>query len=425
MVDFRPFRGVLPHLSKGEDIADRVSPPYDIISAEEQAKLQAKPCNITRITLGAVDGRYEQAAGLLDSWLSSGKLVQDKEECYYLYRQGFKDGERWLTRNGIIGVLRSEGYEAGNIIPHEETFPKVKEDRLNLLRATATHCESIFGLYDRSEVDMSEVEKSATKLFECTDVSGTRHQLYRISDRGMVEAIQAMVLMNVKQFASELGLTPERLQEQLQSAGVGARSPDETLSEQDKSQLLDFLKRAHGISDESQITVTRKQTSEIRTAGGTVRVETRKKRVVVRPEDPSTAPAVVAAESPEPVPAAPKAAPAPVSKPTPEVAEPSGEKPDAPAEKKSEPVVVADTSEKKTVPAEKKAAVTEVKKPAPVAPEAAPVAVAKEPPAAPVRPVRHDIAQHPECQRMGQCQGQRAGTDLSACQPCGLCGKQQ
>lgn len=193
MVDFRPFRGVLPHLSRGEDIAERVSPPYDIISAEEQAKLQARPYNITRITLGAVDGRYDQAADLLESWLSSGKLLQDREDCYYLYRQGFKDGERWLTRNGIIGVLRSEGYEAGNIIPHEETFPKVKEDRLNLLRSTATHCESIFGLYDRSEVDMDAVEKNATRLFECTDVSGTRHQLYRISDRKDVDDIQRMM----------------------------------------------------------------------------------------------------------------------------------------------------------------------------------------------------------------------------------------
>ncbi len=193
MVDFRPFRGVLPHLSRGEDIAERVSPPYDIISAEEQAKLQARPYNITRITLGAVDGRYDQAADLLESWLSSGKLLQDREDCYYLYRQGFKDGERWLTRNGIIGVLRSEGYEAGNIIPHEETFPKVKEDRLNLLRSTATHCESIFGLYDRSEVDMDAVEKNATRLFECTDVSGTRHQLYRISDRKDVDDIQRIM----------------------------------------------------------------------------------------------------------------------------------------------------------------------------------------------------------------------------------------
>ncbi len=190
MVDFRPFRGVLPKLSADEDIADRVSPPYDIISAEEQTRLQSRPCNITRITLGAVDGRYEQAAQLLDSWLSSGKLSQDQAECYYLYRQSFHDKGGVLTRNGIIGVLRSEGYEAGNIIPHEETFPKVKEDRLNLLRATETHCESIFGLYDRSDLDMAGIAAKAEKLFECTDASGTVHELFRISDRATVDGIQ-------------------------------------------------------------------------------------------------------------------------------------------------------------------------------------------------------------------------------------------
>lgn len=193
MVDFRPFHGMLPRLGRGEDIDDRVSPPYDIISAEEQANLQSRPYNITRITLGAVDGRYNRAAEALDSWISSGKLRQDDEECYYLYRQAFKDRGSWLTRNGIIGVLRSEGYEAGNIIPHEETFPKVKEDRLNLLRATATHCESIFGLFDRSEVDMDEVGRNAEKVFETTDGSGTSHHLFRISDPSAVEAIRRMM----------------------------------------------------------------------------------------------------------------------------------------------------------------------------------------------------------------------------------------
>jgi uncharacterized protein (DUF1015 family) len=195
MVDFRPFTGILPHLNKNEDIADRVSPPYDIISAEEQVKLQSKPFNITRITLGAVDGKYDQAAKLLDSWIASGKLAQDREPCYYLYRQSFQDGGKWLTRNGIIGVLKAEGYEAGNIIPHEETFPKVKEDRLNLLRSTATHCESIFGLYDRSEIDLNEVAKAATKLFECSDISGTKHQLHRIADPAAVDHIRSMLAL--------------------------------------------------------------------------------------------------------------------------------------------------------------------------------------------------------------------------------------
>lgn len=108
-----------------------------------------------------------------------------------------------------------------------------------------------------------------------------------------------MVLTNVRQFASEIGMSPDRLLEQLKAAGVAKRSLDDTLSEQDKSQLLGYLKRAHGgAAGNSAITVTRKQTSEIRTAdGSTVRVETRKKRVVVRPED---APVAAAPAAPQP-----------------------------------------------------------------------------------------------------------------------------
>ncbi len=190
MVDFRPFRGVLPRLSADEDISDRISPPYDIISEEEQARLQSKPYNISRITLGAKDGNYDEAARTLDSWLATGKLFQDDVECYYLYRQSFKDKGGMLTRNGIIGVLRSESYDAGNIIPHEETFPKVKEDRLNLLRSTETHCESIFGLYDRSDLDMESITQKASKLYECSDPSGTVHELFRISERETVDRIR-------------------------------------------------------------------------------------------------------------------------------------------------------------------------------------------------------------------------------------------
>lgn len=193
MVDFQPFRGLIPELVENEDIGERVSPPYDIISPEELKGYQSHRYNITNITLGGVDGKYDKAAEALDSWMSSGKLVQDEVPCYYLYRQSFQDNGRWLQRNGIIGVLRSEGYEANNIIPHEETFPKVKEDRLNLLRATATHCESIFGLYDRSEMDFGDVAKTARKLFEYTDPSGTVHQLYRVSDRETVDAIRKML----------------------------------------------------------------------------------------------------------------------------------------------------------------------------------------------------------------------------------------
>lgn len=93
-----------------------------------------------------------------------------------------------------------------------------------------------------------------------------------------------MAAINVKEFANELGLTPERLLEQLRAADVAKDSLEDTLTEQDKKQLLAYLKQIYGAKRKA-ITLTRKQTSEIQTAGGaTVKVETRKRRVVVRPD---------------------------------------------------------------------------------------------------------------------------------------------
>ncbi len=189
MVDFRPFHGYIPNLA-GEEIADRVSPPYDIIGPAELKELQSHPYNVTRITLGGRDESYETAARELLQWISSGKLVRDERPSYYLYKQTFQDDGKSVSRMGIVGVLRVEPYEKGGIIPHEETFPKVKEDRLNLLRATKTHLESIFGLYERSSLDFEELEERAEPLFEFQDKFGTTHSFSRVADQESVRKIQ-------------------------------------------------------------------------------------------------------------------------------------------------------------------------------------------------------------------------------------------
>ncbi|WP_081633073.1 DUF1015 family protein [Candidatus Methanomassiliicoccus intestinalis] len=191
LVDFQPFKGILPVLGENECICQRVSPPYDIISPEELKELQSHEYNITNITLGGENGDYSAAAEKLASWISKGIVERDRSECYYLYRQKFKDGDQWLQRNGIIGILKTEDYSEGNVIPHEETFPKVKEDRLNLLKATEAHCESIFGLYDESDVDLECFPTQ--KLFSYTDDLGTVHEIHRISSRAAVTTLHLMM----------------------------------------------------------------------------------------------------------------------------------------------------------------------------------------------------------------------------------------
>ncbi|MEY3993210.1 MAG: translation initiation factor [Pseudomonadota bacterium] len=119
-----------------------------------------------------------------------------------------------------------------------------------------------------------------------------------------------MAADNVEKFAAELKLPVETLLEQLRTAGVAKKSADDLLSESDKEQLLTALRKAHG-GDEAprkKITITKRQTSEIKQADGsgksrTIQVEVRKKRVFVKRD---------AAEGGEAQEAAPTESPAPI-----------------------------------------------------------------------------------------------------------------
>jgi translation initiation factor IF-2 len=125
-----------------------------------------------------------------------------------------------------------------------------------------------------------------------------------------------MAQMNVEQFASELGVLPAVLLEQLRAAGVSKRQTEDSLTETDKTQLLEYLRRIHGAKEEKgKISLPRRQTSEIKKADSTgkprsIQVEVRKKRVLVRSDLSDKVAAVV--RKPEPSPAQAPAAVAPV-----------------------------------------------------------------------------------------------------------------
>jgi len=179
MVKFLPFNGIVPSLGKNEKIDDRVSPPYDVISPEQLVKYQSNELNVTNITLGGKDGEYSDAGKRLSRWLEEGKLVMSAEPCYYLYEQEFEENGQRFTRIGLVGILAADGYSPDGVIPHEETFAKVKDDRFSLLKGTETHCESIFGLVDSLSF-LSGI--SSAKLFEFTDDKKVVHRLSKISD---------------------------------------------------------------------------------------------------------------------------------------------------------------------------------------------------------------------------------------------------
>ena len=95
---------------------------------------------------------------------------------------------------------------------------------------------------------------------------------------------------SVEKLAAEVGKSVDRLIEQFSDAGISKKQLD-TVSEKEKQQLLDFLKKQHGAdSVPTKMTLQRKTVSTLSVAstGGQskdVKVEVRKKRTFVKRDD--------------------------------------------------------------------------------------------------------------------------------------------
>ena len=144
--------------------------------------------------------------------------------------------------------------------------------------------------------------------------------------------------MNVEQFAQELKLPPQLLLEQLKAAGVSKNDVVDPVTEADKAHLLDYLRKMHGGGAETgktKITITRKQTGEIRKTDSTgksrtIQVEVRKSRTYVKRDAAALAGEAKAEPEAEVLPVAPvEEAALPAVEPMPEapVAEPIAAEP--------------------------------------------------------------------------------------------------
>lgn len=100
-----------------------------------------------------------------------------------------------------------------------------------------------------------------------------------------------MAEVTVKQLAEMVGVSVERLLEQMKEAGISGKNEVAEVSEPERQTLLNHLKRSHGEDaadgEPKKITLKRKTTSQLKVAGAsgkkkTVNVEVRKKRTYVK-----------------------------------------------------------------------------------------------------------------------------------------------
>lgn len=206
MACIHPFRAWRYSSSAG-DPANLLTQPYDKISPEMQERYYAaSPHNLVRAILGKSnpsdtpsDNVYTRARGHLESWISSGVLVQDPEPALYAYFQRYEapsEPGRSYLRKGLIALGAVEEYSLGTVHRHELTHSGPKQDRLELLRHTRAHCGQIFMLYEDPQLAVEaclDHAAQAPPLTRLVDDYGAEHSLWRIGAPDEINRIQRLM----------------------------------------------------------------------------------------------------------------------------------------------------------------------------------------------------------------------------------------
>ena len=195
MPRFEPFHAL--RFADNGNLGVYCAPPYDVLSDYDRQQLAAQSAhNIVHIDLPIADppsDAYANASHLLQSWIKDGVLQRDDEPSLTLYRTSFTD-ETGKSRNivGVIGSLEVVDEGAGGVLPHEQTTPKAKTDRLDLTRATDANLSPVWGL--STKIGLSALlSEPGEPVGSVVDAEGVIHSVERVVDKGRIEAICAAV----------------------------------------------------------------------------------------------------------------------------------------------------------------------------------------------------------------------------------------
>ena len=199
MPQIKPFKGIRYNSTKIKNFADVICQPYDQISdAMEKQYKNRSPYNYVRLVLTKyAEGHdrqkeYGDAKKYLEQWVKDQIFIQDENAAIYPYWQEFSLAGKDYLRKGLVCIVKIEELGKGNILPHEKTLSKPKEDRLNLSHTTKKDLEPIFMLYTDPKDRVNEVIKKECEQPPSVDVKDEKnvtHKLWSIHDTSLINQI--------------------------------------------------------------------------------------------------------------------------------------------------------------------------------------------------------------------------------------------
>ncbi|KKO19477.1 MAG: DUF1015 domain-containing protein [Candidatus Brocadia sp.] len=202
MAIIKPFRGLRYNQDVITDLSSVMTPPYDVISPQEQERYyQTHPNNIIRLDFGKdfpndteKANKYTRAAEFLGAWRKNGIIKREDTPAIYIYDQEFLSGTEWLVRRGFIALVKLEPFDKGSIYPHEQTLPGPKVDRLKLTQACQANLSSIFALFpdEHNAIDADLLTMTDTRpAIDFVDDTRVKNRLWVIKDEQKINSLVA------------------------------------------------------------------------------------------------------------------------------------------------------------------------------------------------------------------------------------------
>jgi uncharacterized protein (DUF1015 family) len=196
MAVIKPFKGIRPPRELAQKVASR---PYDVLSSDEaRTEAYGNPYSLLRIikpeiefpagTDEHISEVYEKAVENFQLFQDEGWLVQDQQECLYIYAQTMNG----RTQYGLVAAASVDDYLKGVIKKHELTRADKEEDRMKHVRNTNANVEPVFFAYPaHAELDalVKNIVDTREPVYDFVAEDGFGHHFWIIDDAATIQKI--------------------------------------------------------------------------------------------------------------------------------------------------------------------------------------------------------------------------------------------
>ena len=197
MAVVKAFRAIRPTSEMAEKVA---ALPYDVMSSEEAKEMvKGNPYSFLHVDKAEIDldpsidlydkRVYEKANANLKNMIKQNVLMQDNDDCLYIYKLVMEGREQI----GLVGCTSIDDYINNKIKKHEKTRADKEQDRINHVDYCNSNTGPIFLTYRENPKVTAIYEKwmkSTKPVYDFTSEDGIIHTVWVINDKIIINELE-------------------------------------------------------------------------------------------------------------------------------------------------------------------------------------------------------------------------------------------